>query len=94
MGLLEESNPFRGRGADHANHEQRVRSGRRTAVAALACSLLWGFGFLSLLGALTGLGAWLYLRSADDHTAYRVAAMAAVLTGVAGLVVAVVLLTG
>jgi hypothetical protein len=90
MAMLEESNTMRGLAPDDARLDERVVSARRMAAVALAASLLWGFGVLSLLGALAGAGAWAFLRANDPATTYRRVAQAACLLGLVGLVVTAV----
>lgn len=85
MGILDDSNPYRGLRPDEATDEQRLRSARRIAVASLVMTVLWGFGFLSLGGLLGGASTLAFLRDHDEQLTRRIA-QAAVVLGTVGLV--------
>lgn len=86
MGILDDSNPFRGLRPDDATDAQRLRSAHRIAVASLVLTLLWGFGALSLGGLFGGAGTWAYLRDHDERLTYRRIAQAAVVLGTVGFI--------
>ena len=88
--MLEDTNILRGARDDGSGHAERIRSGRRTAVVALVASVLWGFGFLSVVGALTGLGAWVFLRAEDADSSYPRVALSAIGVGLVGIAATVV----
>ena len=85
MGILDDSNPYRGLRPDEATDEQRLRSARRIAIASLVMTLLWGFGFLSLGGLLGGLGTLAFLRGHGEGQTRRIA-HAAIVLGTVGLI--------
>lgn len=85
MGILDDSNPYRGLRPDEATDEQRLRSARRIAIASLVMTILWGFGFLSLGGLLGGASTLAFLSDHDEQLTRRIAKTAVVL-GTLGLV--------
>ena len=82
MGILDDSNPFRGLRPDDATDEERLKSARRIAIASLVMTLLWGFGFLSLGGLLGGAVTLAHLRGRDERLTRRIAQAAVVLGSV------------
>ena len=87
MGILDDSNPYRGLRPDEATDEQRLRSAHRVAVGSLLMALLWGFGFFSFGGLLGGAATSAYLKRHDESRVYRRIAQAAVVIGSLGLIV-------
>lgn len=90
LGILDDSNPFRGLRPDDATDEQRLRSARRIAIASLVMTLLWGLGFLSLGGLLGGAGTLAHLRGRRDERLTRRIAQAAVVLGSVGFIATLV----
>ena len=90
MGILDDSNPFRGLRPDDATEEQCLRSARRIAIGSLVMTLLWGFGFLSLGGLLGGGATLAQIRGRDERLTRRIA-QAAVVLGSVGFIVTLVL---
>ena len=87
MGLLDDHNPYPGRSSLRPV-EPSAGSGKRWALAALVSGLLWLFGFGSLFAIAGGAWARSELRDTGASTAL---ANVAVVVGVAGLAVTVVL---
>jgi hypothetical protein len=87
VGILDDSNPYRGLRPDEATDEQRLRSARRIAIASLVMTLLWGFGFLSLGGLLGGVGTLAFVRSHDEGSQTRRIAQVAIVLGTVGLII-------
>jgi hypothetical protein len=87
VGLLDDHNPYPGRSSLRA-FEPSAGGGKRWAIAALVSGLLWLFGFGSLFAIAGGAWARTELRDSGASTAL---ANWAVVVGVVGLAVTVVL---
>jgi hypothetical protein len=89
MGILDDSNPFRGLRPDDATEEERLRSARRIAIGSLVMTMLWGFGFLSLGGLLGGASTLAFIKGRDERLTRHLAQGAVVLGGL-GIVLTLV----
>ena len=88
MGILDDNNFLAGSFAKETpkrTPEQRDRSARRFAIAGIVCSILWLFGFGSVIGMILGGTA----RGDAESTTSKRLALAAIVLGFVGLVIGV-----